>query len=146
LIFIFGQRIVPLQDGRLEGGILSVESDLEVLPSWLSANFELMFYAAMCVMIFLGLLGWRWSYAWRREGRLLALAAIVIPLPYVLGHAEALGGPRLPLDGVFLTFAAYALACLVPGVGASLFAGPEGAKDEDAANRRLHEDKMHDRV
>jgi hypothetical protein len=35
-------------------------------------------------------------------------------LPYLLSHAESLAGPRLPLDGVLLCFAAYALACCVP--------------------------------
>src|SRR5205823_14454370 len=52
---------------------------------------------ALCL---LSLLGWRWTYAWRREARLATLAAVWIPLPYLLGHAGALWGPRLPLDGV----------------------------------------------
>jgi hypothetical protein len=146
LVFIFGQRIVPMQNGRLQGGLLSIQDNLESMPSWMSENLELMFYAATCVVIFLGLLGWRWTYAWRREGRLLALATIFIPLPYILSHAEGLIGPRLPLDGVLLTFSAYALGCLVPGVGTSLFAGPEGVEDEKAASRRLHEDKPYVRL
>ncbi len=62
------------------------------------------------------MLGWRWSYGWRAESMPAALAMICIPLPYILSHAEFLSGPRLPLDGVLLCFAAFALLCLVPGV------------------------------
>jgi hypothetical protein len=68
----------------------------------------------------LALLGWRWSYAWRRESMPAALAVIWLPLPYLLAHAEWLHGPRLPLDGLFLTFAAFGLLCLIPGYGKTL--------------------------
>jgi len=71
-------------------------------------------------MLLLGVLGWRWTYAWRTEAQPLALAAMWIPLPYILSHAEGLSGPRLPLDGVFLCYSAFVLACLLPGVGATL--------------------------
>jgi hypothetical protein len=46
-----------------------------------------------------------------------------IPLPYILSHAEALSGPRLPLDGVLLCYSAFAIGCLVPGWSARLLAG-----------------------
>jgi hypothetical protein len=49
-----------------------------------------------------------------------------VPLPYLLGHAEALSGPRLPLDGVLLCYAAFVLVALVPGQGRDLLAGPPG--------------------
>jgi hypothetical protein len=57
------------------------------------------------------------------------LAAIWIPLPYVLSHAEALSGPRLPLDGVLLCYAAFALACLLPAHG-RLWAGESASGAE----------------
>ena len=69
-------------------------------------------------------LGWRrWSYGWRKESMPASLAVIWIPLPYILGHAESLSGPRLPLDGVLLCYAAFAAACMIPGVGGYLFRG-----------------------
>ena len=62
----------------------------------------------------------------------LSLAAIWIPLPYVLGHAEALSGPRLPLDGVLLCYAAFALACLLPARW-RLWAGESAVAADSAA-------------
>jgi hypothetical protein len=73
-------------------------------------------------LLLLGFVGWRWTYAWRHEAKPSSLAVIWIPLPYLLAHAEALQGPRLPLDGVLLSYAAFALVCLLP-VGRSLFGG-----------------------
>ena len=43
-----------------------------------------------------------------------SLAVMWIPLPYLLSHAEALSGPRLPLDGVLLCYAAFALCGMLP--------------------------------
>jgi hypothetical protein len=71
-------------------------------------------------MLLLAFLGWRWSYGWRRESMPAGLAMVWVPLPYLLSHAEALSGPRLPLDGLLLTYAAFALACLIPGAGLRL--------------------------
>jgi hypothetical protein len=79
-------------------------------------------------MLLLGLLGWRWTYGWRHEALPSALALVWVPLPYLLSHAEALNGPRLPLDGVLLCYAAFALACLVPTEASSLFRGPPEEK------------------
>ena len=75
-------------------------------------------------MLLLAFLGWRWTYSWRKESMLLTLALIWVPLPYLLGHAEALHGARLPLDGVLLGYAAFALICLLP-VGRMLFRGAD---------------------
>ena len=44
------------------------------------------------------------------------LAVLFVPLPYLLSHAEHLSGPRLPLDGVLLCYAAFALVSLIPGL------------------------------
>jgi 4-amino-4-deoxy-L-arabinose transferase-like glycosyltransferase len=65
--------------------------------------------ATLMVLLVFGLLGWRWSYGRAQEANLASLAVIWIPLPYVLTHAERLSGPRLPLDGVLICYAAFAL-------------------------------------
>lgn len=82
----------------------------------------------MIVLLGLGVLGWRWTYAWRTESMPAALAMLWIPLPYILTHAEMLHGPRLPLDGVLLSYGAFALCCCVPGLGGYLLGGAAGAK------------------
>jgi hypothetical protein len=79
-------------------------------------------------MVLLATLGWRWSFGYCYESMPLSLALIWIPLPYLLSHAEGLSGPRLPLDGVLLCCAAFALVFLTPGVGQRLRDGP--AKEE----------------
>ncbi|HKB37483.1 MAG TPA: hypothetical protein VKD72_13635, partial [Gemmataceae bacterium] len=78
----------------------------------------------LLVLLPLALLGWRWTYPWREESMPASLAVFWIPLPYMLAHAGLLHGPRLPLDGVLLTYAAFVLACLWPATAASLFKGP----------------------
>lgn len=84
-------------------------------PDWLAASYPGALEGTMLALLVLGLLGWRWTYGWRSSAMPSPLALIWIPLPYVLSHAEALSGPRLPLDGVLLCYAAFALACLLPG-------------------------------
>lgn len=93
----------------------------EGLPHWGPAWLQ----GSLLGMLVLGALGWRWSYGWRRAAMPAALALIWIPLPYLLSHAEALVGPRLPLDGVLLCYAAFALACCLPGLGGYLLRGAE---------------------
>jgi hypothetical protein len=83
---------------------------------------------ALLAMLLLSFLGWRWSYGWRHESMPAALAMVWVSLPYLLSHAERLSGPRLPLDGVLLTYAAFALACCLPGMGRDLL---DGARGED---------------
>jgi hypothetical protein len=83
-------------------------------------------HVALLAMFVLAFLGWRWSYGWRKESMPASLAVIWIPLPYILSHAESLSGPRLPLDGVLLCYAAFAAACFIPGVGGHLFRGAKG--------------------
>jgi 4-amino-4-deoxy-L-arabinose transferase-like glycosyltransferase len=94
------------------------------LPDWLSDNLALIIEASLLVMVLFGLLGWRWTFAWRRQARLATLACLWLPLPYILGHAEHLWGPRLPLDGVLLCFTAFALIRFVPVLGQGLSQGP----------------------
>jgi Dolichyl-phosphate-mannose-protein mannosyltransferase len=84
----------------------------------------------MALLLGLGVLGWRWTYGFARDSMPAALAIIWIPLPYILTHAEALHGPRLPLDGVLLCYVAFALCCFVPFLGGYLFAGSPPVKVE----------------
>src|SRR5262249_12098939 len=115
------------------------ETPKQPLPDWLSPALPTILYGSLLAMIPLGVIGWRWTHAWRRESRLLAVAPLLVPLPYLLSHAEWLQGPRLPLDGVFLTFAAFVLACVVPSVALALFRGPAAAEEEERVSRRLVE-------
>jgi hypothetical protein len=120
LCFVFGERW--LQKGELAE---REPSDEVEMPEWLATTYDSALQGTLLGMVLLGLLGWRWTYAWRREAAPAALAAVWIPLPYLVSHAAALSGPRLPLDGVLLTYAAFALVALIPGLGGRLRAGPE---------------------
>jgi 4-amino-4-deoxy-L-arabinose transferase-like glycosyltransferase len=93
----------------------AISDNVAAPPDWLDAHVNIILGGSLLALLLLAFFGWRWSYPWRREGRLAAIAVIWLPLPYVLSHAESLSGPRLPLDGVLLCFAAYALLCLIPG-------------------------------
>jgi 4-amino-4-deoxy-L-arabinose transferase-like glycosyltransferase len=116
--FVFGQAwFTDPEPGR-------VPSAADRLPWWLNEYYSQFLLAPLIGMLVLGFLGWRWTYAWRPYSTLAALAVLWVPLPYVLGHAERLWGPRLPLDGVLLCLAAFALVRLVPGVGGRLAEGP----------------------
>ncbi|MBY0527933.1 MAG: hypothetical protein K2R98_31335 [Gemmataceae bacterium] len=96
------------------------ETEGALVPGW---PYPVLLTGSLLVLLVLSLLGWRWTYAWRQEAMPASLAVFWIPLPYLLSHAEALSGPRLPLDGVLLCYSAFALCCLVPGVGRSLREG-----------------------
>jgi hypothetical protein len=112
LMFVFGENW--FKNNNLAQ--TDTASETVTPPEWVSDVGEGVLRGSLLVMIVLGLLGWRFSFGWRKEARLAALAAIWVPLPYLLTHAAYLSGPRLPLDGVLLCFAAFALACWVPGV------------------------------
>ena len=85
-----------------------------------------MLAGSLLVMLLLAAIGWRWTYDWRHLSVPSSLAAIWILVPYLLSHAELFHGPRLPLDGVLLSYAAFALACAVPGVSHKLLWGADG--------------------
>ncbi len=123
LAFFFGDHW--LHDGTLAE---EVKGEGE-LPEGLANAYPAVLQGTLLALLLLAALGWRWTYGWSWEGMPSSLAVVWIFLPYLLSHAGALSGPRLPLDGVFLTYAAFALVCLVPGVGAPLFAGGEGQPD-----------------
>ena len=104
-----------LKDGRLAATQENADT-IAIPPEWVSEHAETLLHASLLTMLLLALLGWRWSYPWRRQSRLAAIAFVWMPLPYLLSHAEALSGPRLPLDGVLLCYTAYAVVALVPGL------------------------------
>lgn len=80
---------------------------------WVDSLIPGLLAGSLVLMILLGLWGWRRSVWWGSEVRLALLAAIFLPLPYLLGHADNLVGPRLPLDGIWLTFAALGLGGII---------------------------------
>jgi 4-amino-4-deoxy-L-arabinose transferase-like glycosyltransferase len=118
LYFLFGERW--FRDGRLAEARTGDEA---AMPGWLANAYPVALPAVLLGMFGLAFLGWRWTYGWRAESMPASLAVIWIPLPYILSHAGALAGQRLPLDGVLLTYAAFALACAVPGTSRYLLGG-----------------------
>ncbi len=117
--FLCGARW--FRDGQLAEHATPGET---TMPDWLERSYPVTLQAVLLALLLLGLLGWRWTYGWRFDMMPATLALLWVPLPYLLSHAEALSGPRLPLDGVLLCYAAFALTCLVPGQGRDLLAGP----------------------
>jgi 4-amino-4-deoxy-L-arabinose transferase-like glycosyltransferase len=113
LVFLLGERWFKQ---RQLGWMQEKTEGITAPPDWMHDHAETILQATLLSMFALALLGWRWSYAWRRYGRLATVAMLCVPLPYVLSHAEQLSGPRLPLDGVMLCYAAFALASLIPGL------------------------------
>jgi 4-amino-4-deoxy-L-arabinose transferase-like glycosyltransferase len=109
LDFFFGEQWFK------EGRLVDPTRSEEVLPNWLAWSYPVVLESTLLGMLGLALLGWRWTYGWRAAAMPSSLALMWIPLPYILSHAGALSGPRLPLDGVLLCYAAFALACLLPG-------------------------------
>jgi hypothetical protein len=94
------------------------------MPEWLARWHPVALQGSLLGLLVLGALGWRLTYGWRFESMPAALAMIWVPLPYLLGHAGALSGPRLPLDAVLLCYVAFTLACVLPG-GRDLREAPE---------------------
>ncbi len=101
-------------------------------PEWLTDNVEVALQGTLLAVFILAFLGWRWSALWRDHGCLAAIAMLWIPLPFILSHAEHLSGPRLPLDGVLLCYAAFAVVSLVPGL-VKLPRPPAASKKENAS-------------
>lgn len=118
--FLFSESLA------LGQGVAEPIPDKEISPpDWYTSVAPTVLTASVLAMIVLALMAWRSAYSWREPARLLTIALIWIPLPYMLSHAEQLHGPRLPLDGVLLTFGAFVLACLWPPTAKVLMAGPE---------------------
>jgi hypothetical protein len=120
LYFFFGEHWFRDREQKLWR-----ENEGEDMPPWLPGAYPLALTASLLGVLLFGALGWRWTYGWWRTSVPAALAVAWVPVPYLLSHAEALSGPRLPLDGVLLCYAAFALAWFVPGVGRQLWRGAE---------------------
>lgn len=90
---------------------------------WLLQSYPAILQGTLLVMFALALLGWRWTFVWRHQAMPSSLALVWLPLPYILSHAEALSGPRLPLDGILLCYAAYALSCFIAPFRSGLIRG-----------------------
>lgn len=128
LYFFFGEDFfqegnklwqeIPFESAKAED-----VSRHKIAVAWWKQITPTLLYASIFGMLVFAVLGWRWSYGWRYTVIPASLAAVWVPLPYIFSHAESLSGPRLPLDGVFITFAAFAIGCLVPGLGYVLFRG-----------------------
>ncbi len=120
LDFVFGEYWFT------KGQLADRTGSEEIEPTWLAWTYPIALEITMLVLLVLGFLGWRWTYGWRASAMPSSLAMFWIPLPYILSHAGALSGPRLPLDGVLLSYTAFALACLLPG-GRLLWEGERAA-------------------
>jgi hypothetical protein len=111
--FLFGEEWLQKQV-LVESREGSIEPPA-VVADW--AQFA--HHAALFVLFALGTMGWRLSKSWSKETRLATLAFVWVPIPYILTHAEALSGPRLPWDVPLIVFAGYAIAWLLPSVRAN---------------------------
>jgi hypothetical protein len=123
LFFVFGEKWFT--GNQLTEDISTAD---QPMPEWLGTSYVQLLQGSLLGMLLLSFLGWRWSYGWRYESMPAALAMVWVSLPYLISHAEGLSGPRLPLDGVLLTYAAFALACCIPGIGRDLL---DGARRDD---------------
>jgi 4-amino-4-deoxy-L-arabinose transferase-like glycosyltransferase len=114
---------------------LQRDEPVEVLSGTWQGVRELML-GTLLVLFPLAFIGWRRSYGWRHESVPATLAVLLAPLPYLLSHAEALHGPRLPLDGILLCYAAFTLVCLIPGLGRRLSEGAKSAAPAETPAQR----------
>jgi 4-amino-4-deoxy-L-arabinose transferase-like glycosyltransferase len=123
IMFFVGARW--LKDGSLAE---PTDDPASAMPNWLEEAYPLWLQAVLLAMMGLAVLGWRWSYGWRWESVMAAIAMIWVPIPFILSHAEALSGPRLPLDGVLLCYVAFGLVCLVPGLNGPLLEATDAGR------------------
>jgi hypothetical protein len=100
------------------------EKSSDQVPDSHSEHFQLIVNGTMLGMLLLALLAWRWTYPWRTQSGLATLALVLVPLPYIISHAESLWGPRLPLDGLLMCYSAFALVYMLPGLRSQLARGP----------------------
>jgi hypothetical protein len=123
LYYLLGARW--FRDGRLAASTSAAELSDET-----DQAIALSLHITLVALLLLAGLGWRWSHVWSEVRLPLALAAICLPLPYLLSHAGELSGDRLPFDVVLICYAALALACLIPGTGRCLRQGPARSRSE----------------
>lgn len=113
--FFLGWEGLKKDEGKMaERSAVAMAEDNQAWD-WLSGRYPSILLGWLLALLLLALIGWRWSYGWRWESIPASLAMFFVPLPYVLSHAESLSGPRLPLDGALMCYAAFVLAALLPG-------------------------------
>lgn len=128
LDFVFGEEW--FKQGKVWQGDVT-DSNQNGTPAWLRNSYPAILLGALLGVLIFGALGWRFTYAYCQDTGPAALAVILIPLPYLLSHAEALQGPRLPLDGIFLSYAAFILTGLfrgARGLGSLKTAAPDSRR------------------
>ena len=69
--------------------------------------------AMLFVLLALALIGWRTSAG--EDCGLALLALVLLPIPYLLSHADRLSGPRLPWDAALIIFAGHAIVRCLAG-------------------------------
>lgn len=129
--FVLGEAWLRKRD-LAEKRNATLDTTVVAAPEWLGEALPGLLAGSLLFLFVFGLLGWRRSATMGGGHWLAALALIWAPLPYLLSHAEYLVGPRLPVDGVWLTFAAVGLSTLWkraqrawktrPGDGSSMLA------------------------
>ncbi|GIW79842.1 MAG: hypothetical protein KatS3mg105_1649 [Gemmatales bacterium] len=80
-------------------------------PAWFDRYHRTILFLSLFFVYLFGFVGWRLSYRRRQDSGLLVAATFLLPLPYLVGHAEMLNGPRLPFDALWICYASFALAC-----------------------------------
>ncbi|MFO0864786.1 MAG: glycosyltransferase family 39 protein [Gemmataceae bacterium] len=104
--FLFGERFIEHRK------LIERDESARALPESLERRSEFIMLTSLLSLVALGLLG---RVACHGNTGLLTIALLMVPLPYVLSHAETLSGPRLPWDAALIVFAGAALAKLWPG-------------------------------
>ncbi len=118
LQFLFGTPVMT-------GGVLFWPGEKAApAPLWLRPVLML----SLITILLLALLGWRWSYGWKKQSAPLSLAVFWVPLPYLLSHADQLHSSRLPWDGVLIVLAAMGLLSMIPYIGSRLLAGEDASE------------------
>jgi hypothetical protein len=90
LDFALGERWFRAGELAAEAPPAVVKNDednserLVTMPPLMERSYRGVLHAALLGTLALAALGWRWSYGWRKESMPLSLAAIWIPLPYIL--------------------------------------------------------------
>jgi hypothetical protein len=121
-----------LSSSWLEGNSLVRDTgvDRAGLPEWVDQLLPSLLPGTIFFLLLLAALGWRWSHGWKYEAMPSSLAVMWIPLPYLLSYADAYHGPRLPLDGILLSYAALAVVYVLPVLGNSVRRGEDSLRSD----------------